>query len=222
MIAIEMMPENISVMRKNVEANKLSKVIEIVEAGAWDSKGTRLARTKGLQRSSLNDVRSVEDGEELELPVDTLDNILGGLGVERVGDNPRRQSESRVGTECQQSVIAERNDQLINKLDCVQGRVRPYFEISTWTIRDFLGHVWQHMVLLLALAGAFLALRVYVVAAVIQAIRRIGHDAGRWSGTIPAPVVGDIPIGIFAIIVWVLVSFTAAVACVFQKRPCFP
>ena len=83
-IAIEMMPENISIMRKNVDANRLSKVTEIVEAGVWDTKGKRLARTKGLQRSSLSVIHSVEGGEELALPVDTLDNILVGLGVDRV------------------------------------------------------------------------------------------------------------------------------------------
>ena len=113
--------------------------------------------------------------------------------------------------------MAERNDQLINKLDRVQGRVRSFFEIYTWTIKDFLSHVWQHMILLLGLAGAFLALRVYVVSAVIQAIRRIGNDAGPWSGSISVPVVGDIPFSVFSIVVWLLLSLTAAVGYLFQK-----
>ena len=113
--------------------------------------------------------------------------------------------------------MAERNDQLINKLDRVQGRVRSFFEIYTWTINDFLSHVWKHMIVLLVLAGAFLALRVYVVSAVIQAIRRIGNDAGPWSGSISVPIVGDIPFSVFAIIVWLLLSLTAAVGYLFQK-----
>ena len=117
--------------------------------------------------------------------------------------------------------MAEQDDQLIHKLDRVQGRVRSFFEIYTWTIKDFLSHVWQHMILLLMLAGAFLALRVYVVSAVIQAIRRIGNDAGPWSGSISVPIVGDIPFSVFAIIVWLLLSLTAAVGYLFQKTVFF-
>lgn len=83
-VAIEMMPENARILRKNVEANQLEDIVTVIEAGAWSEPGEHLLHTKGLQRASLVEIDSVREGQGMTVPVNTLDNILRQADVDDI------------------------------------------------------------------------------------------------------------------------------------------
>lgn len=75
-LAIEMMPDNVSVLRRNVEANGLEDCIDIVECGVWNKKGETVAMGKGRQRNSLISLEKLKPDFQIKVPTDSLDNIL--------------------------------------------------------------------------------------------------------------------------------------------------
>lgn len=82
-IGIEMMPDNFEVMRKNLAADDC-KHVTIVGKGVWKENGKMIAKSKGLQRSSLSNISSVEGGTEQEIEVVTLDRVLEEGNVEYI------------------------------------------------------------------------------------------------------------------------------------------
>lgn len=83
-IAIEPEPENLEILKKNIELNNLKNVI-IVNKGIWSSKKD-LKMNKGQYNRShtfIND-HPEKTSEGLILQVDTLDDILKELNIERV------------------------------------------------------------------------------------------------------------------------------------------
>ena len=79
-IAIEPEKKNLGSLRKNIEINSLDNVA-VVPKGLWDGRSKkRLYLTRSSVGHSL--IHSSDKTEEIE--VDTLDNILEGLGVSKV------------------------------------------------------------------------------------------------------------------------------------------
>jgi FkbM family methyltransferase len=81
-IAIEAMPENIRLLRKNILQNQLSQVIPVNIAAADSTGEARFGVFKFGIGGSLT-MRPPES-REISVPVDTLDNILAHLGISRV------------------------------------------------------------------------------------------------------------------------------------------
>lgn len=78
--AIEPMPDNFRLLKKNAEANKLSQ-IKLVNQGVWDSRKTlHFNRRVGDGQSSSIEM-SYEGGEKVEVTANTLDNIFSGIGT---------------------------------------------------------------------------------------------------------------------------------------------
>lgn len=75
--AVEMMPENCEILRRNVIENGLQKVIEVLDIGVWHEKGIKIGYSKGRQRNSIVPIDKLEDGQRVELHTDTLDGIIG-------------------------------------------------------------------------------------------------------------------------------------------------
>ncbi len=75
-IAIEPMPDNLEILRKNVSENKLDNVI-IVPKGVWNSPGEMtFQRKKNDHQSASIDLDYQGSSEKLSISVDSLDNIL--------------------------------------------------------------------------------------------------------------------------------------------------
>ncbi len=102
-------------------------------------------------------------------------------------------------------------------IDAAHGRVKSFVEIALWATRDFLQNVWHRIIVVMALSGLFLVLRVYVVAALLRAMRQAGNADGPWTGMISVPVLGGIPFWAFALMVWVLLSITALTGFLYQR-----
>ena len=76
-LAVEIMPENVEIYKKNIQVNNLSETMQVVHSGAWFEKGTMDVHGGGTVRNSL--VPFSEESKEFEkqaVPVDSLDNIL--------------------------------------------------------------------------------------------------------------------------------------------------
>lgn len=82
-IAIEPMPENIKILKKNIKANNLTNVT-LVPKGVWHCKD----ELQFLQRKDDNQSGSIalnyEKGKTYSIPVDSLDNILNEANVNHV------------------------------------------------------------------------------------------------------------------------------------------
>ncbi len=83
-LAIEIMPDNCEILRRNVQENGLNDYIEVVWSGVWNSPGEHIVRGKGFQRNSLVEIDEQNLPEVTTVPTDTLDNILENWGVESV------------------------------------------------------------------------------------------------------------------------------------------
>ncbi len=53
LLAIEILPENVELLERNVRTNGLTDVIDIRQCGVWNAPGTMTVRGKGRQRNSL-------------------------------------------------------------------------------------------------------------------------------------------------------------------------
>lgn len=83
-LAIEMMPDNVEILRRNVSENGLDGVIEIVEAGVWNAPGTLPVKGKGRQRNSLLEIDKIDVDRDVEVRVDRLDTLIAEWGVPMV------------------------------------------------------------------------------------------------------------------------------------------
>jgi len=82
-IAIESSKPNFEILKKNIEINKISNVL-IVNKGIWNKKGTSLLYKEENQRTSLVKDLLKKSKNEVEIEVDTIDNILLENKVEKV------------------------------------------------------------------------------------------------------------------------------------------
>lgn len=82
-IAIEPIPENIKVLKKNIEANNLQNV-KIVPKGVWKQSGEMNFAQKSDDNQSGSVEIHYEDGNSFLLPVDSLDNILTECNVQHI------------------------------------------------------------------------------------------------------------------------------------------
>lgn len=83
-LAIEMMPDNVEVLRRNIDENGLADRVSIIEAGVWNQPGTLVVKGKGRQRNTLVNLEKLSDDIGVEARVDTLDNLLDEWEVESV------------------------------------------------------------------------------------------------------------------------------------------
>ena len=77
-IAVEMMPDNYDLLRRNVEANGLVDRVATVNCGLSDRTGTMTARRYRKQQATIaDDLDQLQGfGADCEVPVDTLANVF--------------------------------------------------------------------------------------------------------------------------------------------------
>lgn len=75
-LAIEIMPENIPILKRNIAENGLENVIDVMHCGVWNEPGELKVKGMGRQRNSLVSIDHLEGEKETIVPTDTLDNIL--------------------------------------------------------------------------------------------------------------------------------------------------
>lgn len=80
-LAVEMMPANCEILRRNVVENGLEGVIEIREVGVWNEPGAVRVFSKGRQRVSILPIENLQNGNESFATVDTLDKIIDQWNV---------------------------------------------------------------------------------------------------------------------------------------------
>ncbi len=83
-LAVEMMPDNIEILRRNVKENGLKACVDIVESGVWNEKCEIKVMGKGRQRNSLVPIDKIGEDAKLTVPVNSLDNILKSWGEKTI------------------------------------------------------------------------------------------------------------------------------------------
>lgn len=83
-LAIEPVPENCSVLRRNVAENGVSDRITVRECAVWNEPGTAVISGAGNTRFSLVEIEGLDRTESADVPTETLDRLLGGWDVERI------------------------------------------------------------------------------------------------------------------------------------------
>ncbi len=79
-LAIELVPENVQILQKNIVANNLEDRIEVLNCGVWHEPGVLEVKGKGFQRNTLVELEKLTDKTGLKIKVDNLDNILDKWG----------------------------------------------------------------------------------------------------------------------------------------------
>jgi len=79
-LAIEMMPDNAEILRRNIKENGLCDVIDVIEAGVWKEAGTMPVKGKGRQRNSLLKIDKLDQDRDVIARVDTLDAFVNEWG----------------------------------------------------------------------------------------------------------------------------------------------
>ncbi|MBU8893921.1 MAG: FkbM family methyltransferase [Bacteroidales bacterium] len=82
-IAIEPMPDNLKILKKNIEKNNLTNV-DIVPKGVWKEKNEIIFQRKKGDHQSGSIELNYTDKDSLKIPVDSLDNILNEQAVSHV------------------------------------------------------------------------------------------------------------------------------------------
>jgi len=82
-IAIEPIKENIKYLSKNIQENKL-KNVTIIPKGVWKEHGKMTFHKKDQDKQSGSISIQYKNEKEAEIEVDSLDNILGENGIEKV------------------------------------------------------------------------------------------------------------------------------------------
>jgi FkbM family methyltransferase len=80
-LAVEMMPDNLEILSKNVKENDLSDCVHIVESGVWNAPGYVTVKGKGRQRNSLVNLEKINVELDIKVKTETLDTILSQWGV---------------------------------------------------------------------------------------------------------------------------------------------
>jgi FkbM family methyltransferase len=83
-LAIEMMPENCEILRRNVVENGFEKIIDVRAVGVWRETGTVEIYSKGRQRNSILPIDKLHDGTRILASVETLDRIIDDWRVSPV------------------------------------------------------------------------------------------------------------------------------------------
>jgi FkbM family methyltransferase len=82
-LAIEMIPDNVELLRRNVRVNGLDEVITVAPFGVWNRETVVRVTGVGRQRNSLLDLDGLRDELNVEVPTKTLDQLLDAWGEER-------------------------------------------------------------------------------------------------------------------------------------------
>lgn len=75
-LAIEVMPENIPILKRNIADNGMQACIDVMHCGVWREPGRLAVKGMGRQRNSLVSIDHLDRENEAVVPTDTLDNIL--------------------------------------------------------------------------------------------------------------------------------------------------
>lgn len=82
-VLIEPSPWNVEVIKEVIDEMKL-KNVTVVEKAVWSKRGTNLFRVDGNPGASRLVFQQTPSAEIIEVEVDIVDNILDGLGLDRV------------------------------------------------------------------------------------------------------------------------------------------
>ena len=82
--AVEMMKENCDVLQKNIKANGLENIVEVLNVGVWNERKKIVGYSKGRQRNSIIPIDKLEDGDRVEFHADTLDGIIEKTKSDRI------------------------------------------------------------------------------------------------------------------------------------------
>lgn len=82
-IAIEPMPDNLKILRKNITENNLDNVV-IVPKGVWKEKDEMIFHRKKGDRQSGSVELNYKNNDSLKIPVDSLDNILQEQNIKHI------------------------------------------------------------------------------------------------------------------------------------------
>jgi FkbM family methyltransferase len=83
-LAVEMMPENCAILRRNVVENELEKIVDVRNVGVWRETGTIEIYSKGRQRNSILPIDKLQDGTRVLVSVESLDRIIDDWGVKPI------------------------------------------------------------------------------------------------------------------------------------------
>jgi len=83
-LAVEMMPENCAILRRNVVENEFEEIIDVRNVGVWRDTGTVEIYSKGRQRNSIVPIEKLQDGTRRLASVESLDRIIDDWGVKPV------------------------------------------------------------------------------------------------------------------------------------------
>ncbi|MCA9295275.1 MAG: FkbM family methyltransferase [Phycisphaerales bacterium] len=81
-LAIEILPENVEILERNIAYNGLKSVIDTRQCGVWNGPGSLTVQGKGRQRNSLVGLDKIDPTVSIEVRTDSLDNILDGWRAE--------------------------------------------------------------------------------------------------------------------------------------------
>ncbi len=82
-VAIDPDPVQLECLRRNFAEDIEAGRVVLVEKGVWSSGGT-LALNVGVQNSGMSSLVEPTGGETIDVPVTTIDDLVGELGLERV------------------------------------------------------------------------------------------------------------------------------------------
>lgn len=84
LLAIEMMPDNVEILRRNLQANNLQDRVSVIEAGVWKETDELFVKGKGRQRNTLVSLEKLQDDIGVKVRVDKLDILLSEWGIEPI------------------------------------------------------------------------------------------------------------------------------------------
>ena len=79
-LAVELMPENCQIFRRNIEENGLQDRVSLFEAGVWSGPDRLKIWGKGRQRNSLYPLEKIKVESDVWASVDSIDNHLDTWG----------------------------------------------------------------------------------------------------------------------------------------------
>jgi len=83
-LAVEMMPYNIDILKTNIASNNLSTQIEVMECGVWNEPTVISVKGKGRQRTTLVNLKKLDSDMGIDATCKTLDKIIRDWKVDVV------------------------------------------------------------------------------------------------------------------------------------------
>ena len=83
-LAIEMMPDNVQILRKNIIKNGLESCVDVLEVGVWKERSEMKVLGKSRQRNTLIHLEKLDKETGLFVSTYSLDEILENWGYEPV------------------------------------------------------------------------------------------------------------------------------------------